>query len=115
MVWNGDGPVKESPLDPAKGDPSLRMRSSSSIGLTVFFLRQKRIANPPRMIAPPTPTNTPMTMLFCCLLRPLEGLALSAPATPVTMATDVEVDIEVIVAPSGAVLVKVTTTTLVVE
>lgn len=70
VAWNGDasGLALCISLPPASGDPSRRIRSSSSIVVADRFFRnlQATIASPPIKIAPPTPTTTPM-MVF--LLR----------------------------------------------
>jgi hypothetical protein len=59
--------------DSARGDPPLRIRSSSSTGFFLaLFNRQKTIKRPPKSMAPPTPTTTPITTFFWVLLRPLE-------------------------------------------
>jgi len=47
---------------------------------------------PPRMIAPPIPTQTPMTVFFVLLDIPFDASLLSA----LSVATDVEIDVDVL-------------------
>lgn len=59
--------------DSASGDPSLRIKSSSSTGSVFFFFtRQRTIPRPPKIMAPPTPTTTPMMTFFVAVERPPE-------------------------------------------
>ena len=67
----------------ARGDPFLRIKSSSSTGLVFRFLnRQKTNANPPNRIAPPKLTTTPITAFFWVELRPLDPLLPAGAAVP---------------------------------
>ena len=51
----------------ARGDPSRRIKSSSSTGSDFLRLNlSKSTIRPPIAIAPPTPTQTPMMILFLC-------------------------------------------------
>lgn len=63
MAWKGEasGLALCISRPAAKGEPSRRMRSSSSIGFVRFLRsRQKTMPSPPRIMAPPTPTTTPI-------------------------------------------------------
>lgn len=81
------------PDDTAKGDPFLRIKSSSSTGLVFRFLnRQKTNAKPPNRIEPPIPTTTPMTTFFWVVLRPLDPPLSLPPAVPGAVVPEPEFD-----------------------
>ena len=55
----------------ASGEPSRRIKSSSSTGFTLlFFNRHAKITKPPTKRAPPTPKTAPMIVFLVVGLRP---------------------------------------------
>lgn len=85
-----DGPAPAWPRESGLGSPIRSSASSCAFFLPRSF--QNTYATPPAMMAkPPTPTQTPITMLRCCDDRPDESLSLpfverASVAVPVVVA-----------------------------